>query len=223
MTAGDFIWMGPWCPQWFGAIGKVPAKYLIYKDWNRHPLAGSTPMNLEIDRDRLISEIEALAAISDAEPPAVTQNCFYSHRSQSPCLDESAMRGSRARGARKMPSEILSRAGMGRTQPRQWSAPARISTRFRTPGNTMASWACWEGWKRYGRCGAADFVRQHSIELLIFTSEEPTRFGIGCLGSRLLSGTLSADAARRLNDNDGANLDEEVRRQGGIRAANSRK
>src|ERR1700739_4044943 len=41
VTAGDFIWMGPWCPQWFGAIGKVPAKYLIYKDWNRHPLAGT--------------------------------------------------------------------------------------------------------------------------------------------------------------------------------------
>jgi (S)-ureidoglycine aminohydrolase len=39
VTAGDFIWMGPWCPQWFGAIGKVAAKYLIYKDWNRHPLA----------------------------------------------------------------------------------------------------------------------------------------------------------------------------------------
>jgi len=37
-TAGDFIWMGPWCPQWFGAIGKKPAKYLIYKDSNRHPL-----------------------------------------------------------------------------------------------------------------------------------------------------------------------------------------
>ena len=42
VTAGDFIWMAPWCPQWFGAIGKVPAKYLIYKDWNRHPLP-STP------------------------------------------------------------------------------------------------------------------------------------------------------------------------------------
>ena len=40
VTAGDFIWMAPWCPQWFGAIGRVPAKYLIYKDWNRHPLAG---------------------------------------------------------------------------------------------------------------------------------------------------------------------------------------
>jgi (S)-ureidoglycine aminohydrolase len=34
---GDFIWMAPYCPQWFGALGKVPAKYLIYKDWNRHP------------------------------------------------------------------------------------------------------------------------------------------------------------------------------------------
>jgi (S)-ureidoglycine aminohydrolase len=41
VAAGDFIWMGPWCPQWFGAIGKSPAKYLIYKDWNRHPLAAA--------------------------------------------------------------------------------------------------------------------------------------------------------------------------------------
>ena len=36
--AGDFIWMAPYCPQWFGAIGKRPAKYLIYKDFNRHTL-----------------------------------------------------------------------------------------------------------------------------------------------------------------------------------------
>jgi (S)-ureidoglycine aminohydrolase len=43
VSVGDFIWMAPWCPQWFGAIGKVPAKYLIYKDWNRHPLASSEP------------------------------------------------------------------------------------------------------------------------------------------------------------------------------------
>jgi (S)-ureidoglycine aminohydrolase len=38
VSAGDFIWMAPFCPQWFGAIGKAPAKYLIYKDWDRHPL-----------------------------------------------------------------------------------------------------------------------------------------------------------------------------------------
>ena len=38
VQAGDFIWMAPYCPQWFGALGKCPAKYLIYKDWRRHPL-----------------------------------------------------------------------------------------------------------------------------------------------------------------------------------------
>ena len=41
VAKGDFIWMGPYCPQWFGALGKKPARYLIYKDWNRHPLQGS--------------------------------------------------------------------------------------------------------------------------------------------------------------------------------------
>jgi (S)-ureidoglycine aminohydrolase len=35
VAAGDFIWMAPYLPQWFGALGKTPAKYLIYKDWNR--------------------------------------------------------------------------------------------------------------------------------------------------------------------------------------------
>ncbi len=37
VSAGDFIWMAPYCPQWFGALGKKPTRYLIYKDWNRHP------------------------------------------------------------------------------------------------------------------------------------------------------------------------------------------
>ncbi|HMH14147.1 MAG TPA: M20/M25/M40 family metallo-hydrolase, partial [Edaphobacter sp.] len=39
---------------------------------------------------------------------------------------------------------------------------------------------------------------RRSIELVMFTSEEPTRFGIGCLGSRLLSGTLDPERAETL-------------------------
>ena len=35
VTAGDCIWMAPYCPQWFTAMGKSPAKYLYYKDVNR--------------------------------------------------------------------------------------------------------------------------------------------------------------------------------------------
>ncbi len=71
-----------------------------------------------------------------------------------------------------------------------------------------------EGWNDRS-LRQSGFHPKHSIELLIFTSEEPTRFGIGCLGSRLLSGTLSADAARKLTDNEGATLDE-VRRKAGF-------
>jgi (S)-ureidoglycine aminohydrolase len=38
---GDVIWMAPYCPQWFVAMGKGPARYLYYKDVNRDPLQGS--------------------------------------------------------------------------------------------------------------------------------------------------------------------------------------
>jgi (S)-ureidoglycine aminohydrolase len=35
VAAGDVIWMAPFCPQWFVAMGKTPASYLYYKDVNR--------------------------------------------------------------------------------------------------------------------------------------------------------------------------------------------
>ncbi len=38
VQAGDVIWMRSYCPQWFVAMGKEPARYLYYKDVNRDPL-----------------------------------------------------------------------------------------------------------------------------------------------------------------------------------------
>jgi (S)-ureidoglycine aminohydrolase len=35
IQAGDVLWMGPYCPQWFGALGKEPSTYLLYKEMNR--------------------------------------------------------------------------------------------------------------------------------------------------------------------------------------------
>jgi N-carbamoyl-L-amino-acid hydrolase len=55
---------------------------------------------------------------------------------------------------------------------------------------------------------ASGFKPRRSIELILFTSEEPTRFGIGCLGSRLLSGTLTPAQAAALQDQDEHTLDE---------------
>jgi ureidoglycolate amidohydrolase len=171
-------------------------------------------MNLAIDRDRMLSEIEALAAISAVPPPVVTRIVFTD-------------------------SDLRARAWM-----KARCAETGLAVREDAVGNTFARWdgldlsapvvgtgshidAIPNAGKYDGVVGVlggleairalqrSGFRPQHSIELLIFTAEEPTRFGIGCLGSRLLSGTLSADAARRLADKDGVALDE-VRHEAGF-------
>src|SRR5882672_5299126 len=156
-------------------------------------------MKLEIDRHRLLSEIEALAAISDAEPPAVTRIVFT-------------------------PADLKARAWL-----RERCEEAGLAVRQDAIGNTFARWtgsdpaapavgtgshidAIPNAGKYDGVVGVlggleaicalqrSGFRPTNSVELLIFATEEPTRFGIGCLGSRLLSGMLSAEAAAKLKD-----------------------
>jgi len=172
-------------------------------------------MKIEVDAPRLISEIEALAAISDAEAPAVTRIVFT-------------------------PTDLRARAWL-----RAVCDDAGLSLRQDAIGNTFARWtgsdptlpavgtgshidAIPNAGKYDGVVGVlggleairalqrSGFRPRHSIELLVFTSEEPTRFGIGCLGSRMLSGTLSPEAARRLKDSEGTSLDE-VRESANLR------
>ncbi|MFZ0744913.1 MAG: M20 family metallo-hydrolase [Terracidiphilus sp.] len=59
------------------------------------------------------------------------------------------------------------------------------------------------------------FKPRRSIELVIFTAEEPTRFGIGCLGSRMMAGLLTPQLALALRDKEGRGL-EELRTQAGF-------
>ena len=164
-------------------------------------------MKLEIDRHRLLAEIEALAVFSDAEAPAVTRIVFT-------------------------PTDLKARAWM-----KARCEEAGLTVRYDAIGNTFARWngtdpaapvvgtgshidAIPNAGKYDGVVGVlggleairalrrGGFRPQNSIELLVFTAEEPTRFGIGCLGSRLLSGTLATDAARKLTDRSGATIDE---------------
>ena len=37
VTAGDAIWIAPYCPQWFIAAGPEAARYIYYKNVNRLP------------------------------------------------------------------------------------------------------------------------------------------------------------------------------------------
>jgi len=60
-----------------------------------------------------------------------------------------------------------------------------------------------------------NFNPRRSIELIMFTSEEPTRYGVGCLGSRLMSGNRTAADAAKLVDGDGVSFGEFHRRAGG--------
>jgi ureidoglycolate amidohydrolase len=54
----------------------------------------------------------------------------------------------------------------------------------------------------------AGFKPRRSLEVVMFTAEEPTRFGLGCLGSRLMAGSIPVAKALALRDPDGRSLDE---------------
>jgi ureidoglycolate amidohydrolase len=55
---------------------------------------------------------------------------------------------------------------------------------------------------------AAGITPKRTIEVVVYTSEEPTRFGLNCLGSRALAGALTLEDAERLKDEEGRTLAE---------------
>jgi ureidoglycolate amidohydrolase len=164
-------------------------------------------MNIEVHREHLVREIEELALISDAEPPAVTRIVF------SPTdLKARAWLVTRCQQAEL---EIRQDA-IGNIFAR-WPGSERGATAVGTGSHIDAIPNAGKYDGVVGVLGGLEAIRslqrssfrpKHSIELLMFTSEEPTRFGIGCLGSRLLSGMMSTDTARKLVDKDGTSIDE---------------
>lgn len=59
------------------------------------------------------------------------------------------------------------------------------------------------------------FKPKRSIEIIMFTSEEPTRFGVGCIGSRMLSGSMTVEELVALKDDSAADFDT-VRKEAGF-------
>ena len=160
-----------------------------------------------VDEQRLTRELDALAAISDAPAPAVTRVVFTEtdRRARAYVKGLCAERGP---ACAKTPSATRSPAGQAPSRSSRRSAPARTSTRFRTPAATTAPSACSAASRRSAPCRARVRPRR-SIELMLFTSEEPTRFGIGCLGSRLLVGRARRIRRRAApKGTDGHSLDE---------------
>ena len=55
---------------------------------------------------------------------------------------------------------------------------------------------------------------ERSIVVVVYTSEEPTRFKVGCLGSRAMAGKLDAEAAKKLVDDGGNTLYDVLQKLG---------
>lgn len=53
---------------------------------------------------------------------------------------------------------------------------------------------------------ARKLAHKRSIVVVVFTSEEPTRFGIGCIGSRFLAGKLTWEECNEIKDENGCSL-----------------
>jgi ureidoglycolate amidohydrolase len=163
-------------------------------------------MKIDIDEERLASELDALGAISQEAPPVVTRVVFT----------EADLRG--------------------RAYVKQLCREAGLSVREDAAGNTFARWVGQNpdlepvatgshidaipnagrfdgtvgvlgGLEAIRALARAGYKPRRSVELVMFTSEEPTRFGIGCLGSRLLGGQLDPKWAGSRTDRDGVSLD----------------
>src|ERR1035438_1151923 len=142
-----------------------------------------------VDTENLQRELDQLAAISESPSPVVTRVLFSA-------------------------ADLKARAYV-----KALCREAGLTLREDAVGNTFARWAGQEpalppvatgshidaipNAGRYdgvvGVLGAIEAMRalkragfepRRAIELIIFTAEEPTRFGLGCVGSRLLAGAL---------------------------------
>jgi ureidoglycolate amidohydrolase len=165
------------------------------------------PRSVAVDAARLEREVEALAQISATPYPSVTRVLFTEpdHR------------------ARRHLKELYAAAG--------------LTVREDAVGNTFARWRGTDakaapvatgshtdaipnagrfdgvvgvlgGLEAIRALQGAGFRPRRSIDLIMFTAEEPTRFGYGCLGSRILAGRLKRTTLAALADREGTTLDD---------------
>src|ERR1022692_1712043 len=157
--------------------------------------------------DRLIDELKTLATISEADPPVVTRVVF----------SEADLRArAYVKGLCTDAGLSISEDAIGNTFARwQGSDPELAPVGTGSHIDAIPNAGLYDGC--VGVLGGLEAIRvlkklgykpRRSIELVIFTAEEPTRFGIGCLGSRMMGHVLTPAAALALRDKQGSGLNE---------------
>ncbi len=171
-------------------------------------------MKINIATDQLIHEIEKLATFSSSEAPTVTR-ILYSKEDMA---------------SREWMMQLFEEAGLTIEVDGLGNLFARwVGTDLGLPavGTGSHTDAIPYSGKYDGVVGVlgaleairalkrAGFQPRRSIDLIHFTAEEPTRFGIGCLGSRAMAGTLSSGQIETFKDAQGQSLNE-LRSQAGF-------
>lgn len=173
-------------------------------------------LQLQVNSERVVDELATLATYSDVPPPAVTRVLFTPVELQ----------------ARDYIRNLMTDAGLDIHE----DAVGNIFGRWRGEDDSLPAIATgshidaipYSG--RYdGTVGvigaieafralkAAGFTPKRSLEVIMFTAEEPTRFGVGCLGSRAMAGKLTPEALIKLKDADGQDF-ESIRHDAGYDA-----
>jgi ureidoglycolate amidohydrolase len=139
----------------------------------------------------VVTELATLATFSDAEAPAVTRIVFTETDRRARAYLKGLFAGA---------GLTIREDAVGNTFAR-WngSDPTLPAVATGSHVDAIPNAGAYDG--TVGVLGGLDAIRtlqrdghrpRRSIELILFTSEEPTRFGVGCLGSRLLAGALTA-------------------------------
>jgi ureidoglycolate amidohydrolase len=154
-----------------------------------------------------MAELHVLAQISAAEPPVVTRVVF----------SEADLRArAYVKGLCEAAGLMVAEDAIGNTFARWQGSDAGLApVGTGSHIDAIPNAGSYDG--VVGVLGGLEAIRvleqlgfkpRRSIELVIFTAEEPTRFGIGCLGSRMMASALSPSKALTLRDKEGMGLEE---------------
>jgi ureidoglycolate amidohydrolase len=163
-------------------------------------------MKISIDAARLQREIDELSLFSEQPPPVVTRVLFSEADLQGRDYVKSLFREAGLLVREDAVGNIFARwEGRDKSLPplATGSHIDAIPNAGKYDGvvGVLGAVEAVRGLKKSG------FTPSRSIECIVFTAEEPTRFGLGCLGSRLMAGILSGKRIAGLRDAEGRDLE----------------
>ncbi len=169
------------------------------------PMQVESPM-LTVNTARLNRELETLASFSDAPAPAVTRILWTERDMEMRAwLKSLALEAGLLWREDALGNTFIRLAGLDPELPAVGTGSHCDAIPF--SGRYDGTVGVLGGLEALRAVAESSEKPRRSLEVLMFTAEEPTRFGLGCLGSRAMSGAIDLDALRALRDADGVNLE----------------